>query len=558
MTTISRRTVLQSAGLGFGAIAAARLADSSASTAAPTAGTAETSGATVTTPREAIVPTTHGPVRGFRRGDIYVFRSIPYGREPSGQRRFLPAEAPEPWTDPLPCLAYGNVCPQPSRDYSTRELSFIADWNDGRPGEDCLAVNVWSRRLDAKARRPVLVWLHGGGYTSGSSHELPSYDGSRLAAQGLVFVSLNHRLGTLGFLDLSPHGATYEQSGNVGMLDIVHALRWVRDNIEVFGGDPERVTIAGQSGGGGKVSTLMAMPEAKGLFHRAIVMSGSFQPALPPTQSRALADAVLRELSITPSTLASLADVPTAALIAAGTAAVKSVFGPMTLPGIGRGPLRTINSWAPAADGKVVATDAWKDAAPDVSAHVPMLIGNVRDEFKLSSMVFDEAHLTAFVSQVYGDAAPKLLQALATDFPGLTPNERAGVVFGAQFHNAAVEQCLLKARQAAAPVYQYWFTYSPPELLEGRVGAPHCAEIAYFFDNVAACDQQTGNTAEARKLATVMSRTLVEFATTGEPRAPGVQWPAFTTARPDAMVFDRQVAAVRRPGARFFDLARNT
>jgi para-nitrobenzyl esterase len=403
----------------------------------------------------------------------------------------------------------------------------------------------------------VLVWLHGGGYTSGSSHELPSYEGARLAARGLVVVSLNHRLGPFGFLDLSNHGAEFARSANAGLLDIVLALRWVRDHIAAFGGDPTRVTIAGQSGGGGKVSALMAMPEAKGLFHRAVVMSGSFAPAMTPAESRKLADALLRELAIAPSAIRTLSDVPAAALVAASVAAVKAVYGPGSIPGLGRGRIGSIPSWAPSADGQVIVADAWHERAPGVSAAVPMLIGNVRDEFKLSSMVFDEAGLASIAGRVYGDAAPRLLQALAKEFPQRSPNERAGIVFGTQFHNAAVDQCLLKARQGAAPVYQYWFTYSPPELLDGRIGAPHCADIAYFFDNTAACDQQTGNTVEAQQLAASMSTALVEFAATGEPRVPGLTWPAFTEARREAMVFDRKSAVVGAPGAGYFDLARS-
>jgi para-nitrobenzyl esterase len=512
----------------------------------------------VTTPPEAIVATVHGRVRGFRRGNTYVFRGIPYGRDPSGARRFRPAGAPESWTDVRPTLAYGDVCPQPVREYSTPELAFVADWDDGHPGENCLMVNVWSEQLNARARRPVLVWLHGGGYTSGSSHELPSYEGTRLAARGLVVVSLNHRLGPFGFLDLTSYGTEFAHSANVGMLDIVTALRWVRDNIAAFGGDPARVTIAGQSGGGGKVSTLMAMPEAKGLFHRAVVMSGSFVPAMTPEQSRKLADALLRELRIDADAVRGLADVPATSLVTASVAAVKAVYGPGSIPGLGRGRINSIPSWAPSADGQVITADAWRQQAPAVSADVPMLVGNVRDEFKLSSMVFDEAGLAALVGRVHGDAAPRLLGALANAFPLLSSNERAGIVFGTQFHNAAVDQCLLKARQGAAPVYQYWFTYSPPGVLDGRIGAPHCADIAYFFDNMAACDQQTGNTVEAQQIATLMSTALVEFAKTGNPRMPGLAWPAFTADRRETMVFDRKSAVVPAPGAGYFDLARGT
>ena len=232
--------------------------------------------ASLTTPRDAIVKTSAGDVRGFKRGGVYTFRGIPYGADTSGPARFLPPKPPATWPGVRWSLLYGPVCPQPPQEVHEVERVFVEDSNPGKPGEDCLRANVWTPALGPASKLPVIAWLHGGGFVSGSSQEHPAYDGESTARKGAVFVSVNHRLGALGFLDLSSIGGGFERSGNAGMLDLVLALEWTRDNIAAFGGDPSRVTIVGQSGGGGKVSTLMAMPAARGLFHGAVVMSGSF------------------------------------------------------------------------------------------------------------------------------------------------------------------------------------------------------------------------------------------------------------------------------------------
>jgi len=525
------------------------------SIAAPDAPPSEASRGSLTTPPEAVVATTCGAVRGFWRNGVYIFRGLPYGEDPSGARRFLPPNPANPWTAVRSCLSYGPVCPQPRRDWSNDELAFIADWNDGYPGENCLTLNIWSSRLDASARRPVIVWLHGGGFSSGSAHELPAYEGSRLTARGTVVVSANHRLGPFGFLDLSEYHERYAQSGNAGMLDLVLALRWVRDNIARFGGDPERVTIAGQSGGGGKVSALMAMPEAKGLFHRAVIMSGSFSPAQAQSDARALTGALFDQLGLQRGTVDALSSVEPERLVQAGEAAIRRVHGPAGVPGLGRGRLGPIKGWSPVADGGVLPVGVWQNAAPPISSQVPMLIGNVRDEFKLPGMVFDQEGLRELASRIHGQSAPALLAALSTEFPALSPNEKAGILTGVQFHNAAVDQCVLKARQGGAAVWQYWFVFSP-DLLDGRVGVPHCADIAYFFDNAAACDQQTGNSTLANRVAAQMSSALVRFAATGNPADATLSWPQFSEADRQTMVFGSEARAVRYPGARVFELAR--
>jgi para-nitrobenzyl esterase len=226
---------------------------------------------------DPVVEIVTGKVRGNVRKGIYTFKGIPYGDTTAGANRFMPPQKPKPWAGIRSSMQFGNVCPQaPRAGWANDEEAWLFSWDDGVPGEDCLRVNLWTPGINDGKKRPVMVWLHGGGFTAGSGQELTSYDGENLARRGdVVVVSLNHRLNVFGYLDLSHYGDRYTESANVGNLDIVAALEWVRDNIAGFGGDPNLVTIFGQSGGGGKVNALMAMPSAAGLFHRAIVESGS-------------------------------------------------------------------------------------------------------------------------------------------------------------------------------------------------------------------------------------------------------------------------------------------
>ena len=260
-----------------------------------------------TSAKASTVNTVSGPVAGYIDDGVYIYKGIPYGQA----QRFMPATDPEPWKEVRPSRSYGPVSPHPDRaGWRDDDQAFTMHWDDGYPGEDCLRVNVWTSSIKAGSKIPVMVWLHGGGFSEGSSQEQAGYDGTNLARNhGVVVVSLNHRLNALGFLDLSGYGAKYAHSGNVGMLDIVKALEWVKKNIANFGGDPANVTIFGQSGGGGKVSTLMAMPAAKGLFHKAIVQSGSITNLMNPKYSRRIGAATVANLGISPDKIEEIASI---------------------------------------------------------------------------------------------------------------------------------------------------------------------------------------------------------------------------------------------------------
>ena len=246
---------------------------------------------------QAVADTTQGKVRGYIHNEIYNFKGIPYGQNTEGASRFMPPVKPSSWTGVRDTLTYGPICPQkPNSGWGMQEYAFLYQWVDGFQSEDCLRLNVWTPAIKDNKKRPVLFWVHGGAFFSGSSQEHPSYDGENLSREGdVVVVSVNHRLNALGFLDLSGYGIQYEKSGNVGMLDLVAALEWVRDNIADFGGDAGNVTIFGQSGGGAKVTTLMAMPSAKGLFHKAVSQSSSTVQVASPAYAAELASHFLAE-----------------------------------------------------------------------------------------------------------------------------------------------------------------------------------------------------------------------------------------------------------------------
>jgi para-nitrobenzyl esterase len=499
-------------------------------------GSANVGASHLSTPPDAIVETKSGKVRGCVRDGVYAFKGIPYADTTAGAARFLPARPFPAWTGVRPALSYGPCCPQVVRGgWRSDETAFIYDWDDGYPGEDCLRLNVWSGGVGGKPR-PVMFWIHGGGYETGSSQELPAYDGERLARRGdVVFVSVNHRLGAFGFLDLSQiGGAPYGLSGNAGQLDLLVALQWVRDNIAAFGGDPGNVTIFGQSGGGAKVSTLMAMPGAKGLFHKAIVESGSLLNVGDTGYTKRLAEAVLKNLDIAPGDLGKLASVPPMVLVAAADKAKNA------MP---KGSAGAINlGWAPVVDGHAIPGPTWANGAPALSAHVPMIIGTNLNELSPSlgnaaAENMDEARGQAMAT---GAGAPAgAWAAFRAADPKAKPIEIASRIVSARFRVPAVMQAQVKAKQGGAPAWLYRFDYNPKTVLDGRVRAFHCAEMAYAFDNVDRCLNATGGTAEARALSAKMADAWLAFARTGNPNHPGLaHWPAVSATATPNMHFD--------------------
>ena len=434
----------------------------------------------IATNAQGVVRTTSGQVAGYIENDIYIYKGIPYAKA----ERFMPSTAPDAWEGIRSSRAYGPTCPQAKRmGWYSDESAFSFNWDDGFPDEDCLRVNVWTPGVDDGKKRPVMVWLHGGGYAAGSGQELPSYDGTNMAKEhDVVVVTLNHRLNVLGFLDLSSFGAKYAKSGNVGLMDLVAALQWVHDNIGAFGGDPANVTIFGQSGGGGKVSTLLATPSANGLFHKAIVQSGSMLRTMDARYSRRIGEETVRLLGLDAASIDSLARVPYNELLAAGEKAVANVRQQAEKEG---DVSCFIFGWAPTVDGNVLPAQPFDPVAPAQSKDIPVMIGTTLHEFTASTYVpafrtIGQEQAVGMLRQKYGDRTDEFVSLFGKVYPGYQPKDLMDVDF--TFRPGAVEQASLKASQGGAPVYMYMFAWESP-VMDGILRSTHCMEIPFVFDN---------------------------------------------------------------------------
>ena len=430
------------------------------------------------------VTTKSGPVAGYIDDGVFIYKGIPYAKA----ERFMPPVDPDPWTDVRPSRAYGPTCPQDKRaGWWSDDQAFAMHWDDGFPDEDCLRVNVWTAGINDGAKRPVMVWLHGGGFRAGSGQELISYDGTNLArSHGVVVVTLNHRLNVLGFLDLSAYGAKYARSGNAGMLDIVKALEWVRDNIASFGGDPSNVTIFGQSGGGGKVCTLMAMPSAKGLFGKAIVQSGSITDLATPSCSRRIGTYTVENLGLRASGVDAIKDIPYEKLLDAYNKALARIREEARADGtIPENFLSAIlYGQVPVVDGEVIPAQPLTPQGLAISADIPVIIGSTYHEFT---------------------------------------RDREDPIF----RPLAIAQAEARTAAGCAPVYLYRFDWESP-VLDGSLGSTHCMELPFVFDNVELHRTMTGGCPADIELGHRISRFWSSFAATGKPESEGMpEWEVY-------------------------------
>jgi len=505
----------------------------------------------ITSASATAVSVTGGEIAGYIDDGVYVYKGIPYAKAD----RFMPPQDPDAWEGIRSCRAYGPVSPQTARSgWWNDESGFSSAWNDGFPGEDCLRVNVWSSGIKDGAKRPVMVWLHGGGFSSGSGQEWPSYDGRSLARNhDVVVVTLNHRLNVLGFLDLSAFGEKYAASGNVGMMDIVKALEWVHDNIATFGGDPSNVTIFGQSGGGGKVSTLMAVPSAHGLFHKAIVESGSQLKVMEKKYSRRIGAATVRLLGINPSKIEELESVPYEDLLAAGEAAIAEVSAEAEKEGFNT----FIFGWSPIVDGDFLPMHPFDGKAPEISRDIPMIIGTTQTEFCMSAYVpsfrdLSRAEAEEIIRQRYGDSADEFISIFDRTYPGHPAKDLFD--YDMTFRPMAVTQASLKAAQGGAPVYTYIFRWESP-VMDGVLRSSHCMEIPFVFDNAALHNTITGGGEAAIELGHALSSAWVSFARTGDPNGRGdmPQWKPFEPGHGYVMVIDEKCTLEEDPDKELMD-----
>jgi len=554
IANVSRRKLAQGAVmLAGGTVASSFGKVSAAATLAPK----PSSEVVVNTPSsKTIVETGSGKVRGFVRNDIFAFKGIPYGATTEGKNRFMPPSKPTPWTGVRNSMSWGFVSPQTftstfdgrRRGWANDEEAFMFEWEDGAPSEDCLQINVWTPSISDNRKRPVMLWLHGGGYSNGSSNELKSYDGENLSRRGdVVVASLNHRLGVLGYLNLAEYGDKWASAGNVGMLDIVAGLQWVHENIAQFGGDPANVLIFGQSGGGGKVGTLMGMPSAKGLFHRAVIESGSGVRRPLKDRSGELAAATLQELGVTRDTLDKIQELPVETIVGAGLHAQRKF--PAVAPGTGGGV-----GWAPVVDGGILPAHPWDPQASSLSANVPLLVGTVLNEFfnsiqggdaSLDSMSMDDAKQR--LTKQYGEKTDHIIEVFRGVRPSAKPYELFSVISAASSRQNAVTQAERKAAQGAAPAYLYWFQWQTP-VIDGRGRAFHCAELPFVFYNTDRCANMTGGGPQARELSGKIADAWINFARKGDPNHPGLpKWPAFTADKCPTMVFDNNSLVKENP-----------
>jgi para-nitrobenzyl esterase len=556
--TLQRRAALRKTAAFLGGLASATLLPATAAEKTPhrtgAAGDMRR-GSVIAADGAPIVDTGGGKVVGYLRNGIQTFKGIPYAESTEGANRFMPPVKVKAWSGVRSSRQYGNVAPQaPRQGWANDEEAFMFSWDDGVQGEDCLRINVWTPSANGN-KRPVMVWLHGGGFSAGSGQELKSYDGENLARRGnVVVVSLNHRLNVLGHLNLVQYGDRYASSANLGMLDIVAALEWVRDYIEGFGGDPSAVTVFGQSGGGGKVGALMGMPAASGLFHRAIVESGSVLRLGSEDKSRQLAELIVAELGLNRTTIDEIQTLPYEKLIQASTKILSE--HPSTPKGALPDFRRIANSlgFAPIVDGSILPAHPFDPQASALSADVPMIIGSTLNEFITAinhpeAEKMTEAELEQRVRGVYGDRTPKVIEAFKQRSPHASAFDLWSHIGAAGIRRSAIAQATAKAALGRAPAYLYWFAWQTP-VLGGRPRAFHCAEIPFVFDNTDRCENMTGGGPDARALAAIMSDAWIQFARTGNPNHPRMpRWDAFSPDRKQTMIFDDISAQVNGPDA---------
>jgi para-nitrobenzyl esterase len=502
----------------------------------------------IANPTVAVAKIQAGKVQGFVHNGIYTYRGIPYAKAD----RFQAPEAVEKWDNTRPALMYGNICPQVA-DNPLKNFMFSGPHLE--QSDDCLNLNVWTPSISDGQKRSVMVWLHGGGFSGGSSIESYAYDGENLSRAGnVVVISVNHRLNVMGHLDLSAYGKQYTHSANAGVMDLVSALQWVKANAATFGGDADNVTIFGESGGGAKVLTLMGAPAARGLFHKAIVQSGALEGmgmTLPaPRTTGRVAELTLQNLGIKPEDVEKLNKLPYQQIADAGQKALKQTAEEQQLLSVmGNG---IDLAWAPSTDGTYIPAEPVGEKYPELSTDIPLLIGTNLTEWSTIFAHFGHIEKAQIDNKnnwsaeqanekmraQYGGRADAVGKAFAAAYPNRNPADALYVE--SLLRIPALKTARLKADQNGAPVYNYLFAWDTP-ILGGFAMSYHTAEIPFVMNSLALTETAHGNGDEAKTLADKMSRAWVAFAKTGNPNVRGLpNWQPFTRKNEATMIFDDQ------------------
>jgi para-nitrobenzyl esterase len=467
-----------------------------------------------------------GKVRGQQVAGLDVFKGIPYGAPTGGANRFLAPQPPAPWSGVRDALAFGHYAPQSNRPRGEKQLQFfnvLTATNRGDSSEDCLYLNVWTPGIGSAHKRPVMVWFHGGGFDQGTGGSI-GYDGAGLAQhQDVVVVTVNHRLNVLGYLYLADVGGPdFAQSANIGQQDLVASLQWVHDNIAAFGGDPAKVLIFGQSGGGAKVSTLLAMPSAKGLFHRAIIESGAGLTGGTRETANKTAETLLKELGLKPGQGHELQNVPLDRLMDAGN---KARLGTVV-------------------DGHVLPTNPFDPVASPLSADVPVMVGYTRTErtvYDIDAPTYgklDDAGLLESAKRLLGDDAERIVASYRKLSPKATPYELStNITTDAVAAMSAIRLAERHAALGKAPSYLYVWAWETPVM---GLRAPHTMEIPFVFNHIDQCESMTGPVnPKMRELEAASAGAWASLARGGSPNHKGLpNWPAYTAAKREVMIFD--------------------
>jgi para-nitrobenzyl esterase len=466
--------------------------------------------------------TTYGKVQGIQTTGIKQFKGIPYGASTAGRNRFMPPKKPAAWSGVRECFAHGQISPQALTDLRS-EYGIMIHWDyqPGGMGEDCLVLNIWTPGLKDGAKRPVLVSFHGGGFTTGSGNAL-GFDGAQLARRGdVVVVTVNHRLASFGYTHLTDLGAPPEfaYAGVTGIMDLTASLEWVRDNIENFGGDKNKVMIFGQSGGGAKTSVMLATPAAKGLFHRAAVQSGSSLRLTPTDRATRATEVLLKQLNIPKERITDLQKISWQQLLEAQVAASAAV------PGTG---------FSPVLDGKYLSHHPFDPVAPPESADIPLIVSTTLEDAALGLTNFDltEAGLKEILQKRFADKSEAILELYRKTYPDKSPFlVQAMISTDAGFRRSAFKQAELKAAQGKGPIYMYQWNWPTPSF-GGKFGAVHGLDVAASF-------REARDGGDMARVADQLSSAWIAFAKTGDPNnAMLPKWPTFDAQQRATMVFD--------------------